>query len=247
MWTPEILIPVIATFILAGMVKGVVGLGLPTVALALLTASVGFREALVLMLAPSLITNIWQAFAGPSFGLIFRRFWPMLAAGAAGVWISSFMLTLVDPSVLSAMLGLVLCFYAAIVLIAPQPPTPGRHENWMAPLAGGMSGALAGMTGTFVVPSVIYLQALRLDRNVLIQAMGLWFTTATLMLGLSLNNHGLLPPTLGALSAVAVVPALAGMWLGQKIRTRLSEKLFRQVFLYALFLLGLYIVAKSLF
>ena len=246
MWTPEILVPVIATFILAGMVKGVVGLGLPTVALALLTALIGFREALVLMLAPSLITNIWQAFAGPSFGMVIKRFWPMLAAGAAGVWLSSFMLTLVDPSILSAMLGLVLCLYAAIVLIAPQPPAPGSHEAWLAPLAGGTSGALAGMTGTFVVPSVIYLQALRLDRDVLIQTMGLWFTTATLMLGVSLGNHGLLPPALGALSAVAVAPALAGMWLGQKIRSRLSEKRFRQVFLYALFVLGLYIVAKSL-
>lgn len=247
MWTPEILIPVIATFILAGMVKGVVGLGLPTVALALLTATIGFREALVLMLAPSLITNIWQMLDGPFLSLIVKRFWPLIGAGAVGVWVSSIMLTIVSPSVLAAMVGGMLCIYATFVLIAPQPSMPGRHERWMGPLTGGISGALGGITGILVIPAVIYLQALRLDRDVLIQTLGLWFTSATLVLGFSLGNHGLLPPTLGALSAVAVVPALAGMWLGQKIRSRLSEQRFRQVFLYTLFALGLYIIVKSLF
>ncbi len=245
MWSPEILAAVIGTFVLAGTVKGVVGLGMPTVALALLTALVGFHEALVLMLAPAFVGNIWQSLSGPYFLVVVRRFWPMIAAGAVCIWITSVMLTLADPRLLSAALGVILCVYATILLFAPQPPVPGRHERWLTPLVGGASGAIAGLTGTFMVPSAIYFQALQLERDLLIQALGVWLISATVMLGWSLERHDLLPPSLALLSAVAVVPALAGMWFGQQIRSRLSESAFRKIFLYALLALGLYIVARS--
>ena len=67
MWTFEVVAIVCATFLFAGWVKGVVGLGLPTIALALLAATVGLKEAIALMLIPSMVTNLWQGLAGGAF------------------------------------------------------------------------------------------------------------------------------------------------------------------------------------
>jgi uncharacterized membrane protein YfcA len=102
------------------------------------------------------------------------------------------------------------------------------------------------MTGSFVVPGVPYLQAIGLPRDMLIQAMGMLFVLSTAALGLALAGRGLLSAELGLQSMAAIPPALVGMALGRWLRVRLPEARFRKVFFVALLLLGLYIVARSL-
>jgi uncharacterized membrane protein YfcA len=63
------------TFLLAGIIKGAVGLGFSTVSLAVLTATMGFQPAMALQLAPSFVTHVWQAVAGSHAGLIPTRLW----------------------------------------------------------------------------------------------------------------------------------------------------------------------------
>ena len=86
MWSPDTLVLIGITFVIAGLVKGVVGIGLPTVSLALLTAILGLRDAMALMILPSIATNIWQALAGPALGETIRRFWPMAVASIGGIF-----------------------------------------------------------------------------------------------------------------------------------------------------------------
>ena len=114
-------------------------------------------------------------------------------------------------------------------------------------MIGGINGILTGMTGSFVVPGVLYLQALALPRETLIQAMGILFTVSTVALALSLSGQRLLSMELGAVSTGAIIPALIGMVLGKKVRQRLSETTFRKVFFISMLLLGGYIVLQSLF
>lgn len=101
------------------------------------------------------------------------------------------------------------------------------------------------MTGSFVVPGVLYLQALGLTRDGFIQAMGVLFTTSTIALAFGLHHRGLLAGELAILSAGAVGPALVGMVTGQMIRQRLSEEMFRRIFFAALLVLGIYIVVRA--
>ncbi len=102
------------------------------------------------------------------------------------------------------------------------------------------------MTGSFVVPGVLYLQALGLPRDMLVQAMGILFTVSTAALALALGGHGLLSTELGLVSGAAVLPAVLGMALGQRLRLRLPERRFRQVFFVALLALGAWIAVRSL-
>lgn len=245
MWSYDTLALVGLTFLLAGLVKGVIGLGVPTVSLALLAATLGLQPAMALLLFPAFVTNLWQGLVGGHLRPLLRRLWTLLLAVCLATWLGVWLLSALEASLLSALLGALLCLYAALSLVRPQVRQPGRHETWLSPLVGGVNGLLTGMTGSFVVPGVLYLQALGLARDALIQAMGLLFTVSTLALGLSLGDRQLLSSDLALLSAAAVAPALLGMLLGQRVRQRLSETVFRKVFFAALLLLGAYIVVRA--
>lgn len=241
-----ILALVAATFLLAGGVKGVIGLGLPTVSLALLTATVGLQPAMALLLVPSFVTNLWQAVVGGNFMTILKRSWVFLLTATVTVWVGGLVLVAVDVSWLSALLGLLLVVYSALSLTRPSVSLPKSWESWAGPLTGTINGVLTGMTGSFVVPGVLYLQAIGLPRDQLIQAMGMLFTVSTVALAVSLGGRNLLSAELGTISIVSVVPAIIGMVLGQKLRQRLSEDKFRKIFFTSILILGLYIIARSL-
>lgn len=243
---PLTLLAVAATFLLAGTVKGVIGLGLPTVSLAILTVAFGLQPAMALLLVPSLITNAWQAAAGGHAKVIGARIWPFLLAAAATVWIGAGILVRADVRLLAALLGALLFAYAAFGLYGLALRMPRRWEGWAGAVLGAINGVLTGMTGSFVVPGVLYLQALQLPKDLLVQAMGMLFTVSTLALALALADHRLLGSESLTASSIAVVPALLGVALGRRVRRSLSEARFRQVFFVALLLLGAYIVARSL-
>ena len=243
---PVVIATIALTFLLAGSVKGVVGLGLPTVSLALLTATIGLQPAMALLLVPSFVTNAWQAAVGGHGRAILLRIWPFLLTATAMIWVGAQALTRVDVSILSALLGVLLMTYAVLGLGRPQIAIPRAWEIWAGPVTGAVNGVLTGLTGSFVVPGVPYLQAIGLPRDLLVQAMGMLFTASTLGLALALGGQQLLTTELGLLSAAAVAPALLGMALGQLLRRRIPEASFRRCLLVALLALGGYIFATSL-
>jgi uncharacterized membrane protein YfcA len=245
MFDAPTILAVAGTFLIAGAVKGVIGLGLPTVSLALLTVALDLPHAMALLLVPSFVTNLWQAAVGGNGRAILRRLWPFLLMATATVWLGATALTRVDLSLLSKLLGVVLIVYAAVNLIGLRFTITTRQEVWVGPLVGSLNGVLTGMTGSFVVPGVLFLQAIGLSRDRLIQAMGMLFTASTLALAVALQGNDLLTIGLGSLSAVALLPAIIGMLVGQRIRQELSEQLFRRVFFVSLLMLGGYIVASN--
>lgn len=229
---------VLLTFLLAGTVKGVTGMGLPTVVMALLGALISPLAAAGLLILPSIVTNLWQIAAGPALGPLLRRLWPMLLALCLGTLPGAALLAGGETGVSTTALGLALVLYAGYTLLARQLAVPPRREALLSPLVGLLTGGVTGATGVFVIPSVPYLQALGLPRDALVQALGLSFTTSTLALAAALGAHGALGAGVLGLSLLAILPALAGMWLGQRLRQRISPALFRRVFLASLLLLG---------
>lgn len=238
-----VVILIAVTFLLAGLVKGVIGLGLPTVSLALLTATLGLPQAMALLLVPSFATNLWQAASGGNGLAIIRRHWPFFAMATMTVWIGALALTRLEASLLSGLLGLLLILYSVVNLAGMRMTIPASQQVWLGSAFGAANGVLTGMTGSFVVPGVMYLQAIGLSRDVLVQAMGILFTLSTLALAVALGGNGLLDAELGLLSAAALLPAIGGMVIGQAARGRLSETMFRRVLFLALLAMGLHLAA----
>lgn len=237
---------VAAVFVLAGMVKGVIGLGLPTLSMALLALWMPPAAAAALLIAPSLATNLWQLRPWASLGGVARRLGGMQLGIVAGTLLGAWRLGAPAGSGATVALGVALAAYAAWGFLARPLHVAAGHERWLGPAAGALTGAVTAVTGVFVLPAVVYLQALSLSRDELVQAMGLSFTTSTLALGFALaGQHGYSTPLVGA-SLAMLVPALAGMAFGQWLRPRLPVPVFRRCFFGGLALLGIYMVAREL-
>lgn len=232
------------TFLAAGLVKGITGMGLPTVAMGLLGTVMSPAAAAALLIIPSFITNVWQLFAGPSIGRLLRRLWPMMLCIIVGTLGGASLLVAVNPVWSGFGLGSALIVYAAYALLAPKLTVPVKAETWLSPLVGLITGLVAGATGVFVMPAVPYLGSLDMDKEELVQALGLSFTVSTVALALGLIFHDAFEVSQVGISTLAVLPALIGMWLGQRIRLRISPARFRQGFLIFLVLLGLELVSR---
>jgi uncharacterized membrane protein YfcA len=234
------------TFLLAGMVKGIIGVGLPTVAMGLLGLVMPPVEAAALLVVPSLVTNIWQLVAGPSFVALLRRFATLMAGVCVGTAAGIGFLTGGQATFATVALGAVLAAYGAIGLIAARLTVSPRSERWLSPLIGLITGFLSGATGVFVMPAVPYFNSLGLEKEELIQALGLSFTVSTVALALGLMASGQFQASVAGNSVLALLPVLGGMFLGQGVRNRLQPEAFRRWFFVGLLILGTYMVVRAL-
>jgi hypothetical protein len=235
-----------AVFFLAGFVKGVIGLGLPTIAMGLLAIVMPPVEAAGLLILPSLLTNAWQMIAGPSLRPLVRRLWPTMLAVCLGTWAGLGLMTGVGARYGTALLGGALAIYALMGLFSVRFTLVRERERILGPATGVITGAITAATGVFVIPAVPYLQAIGLEREELVQALGLSFTVSTLALSVNLAAAGGFDVTMATPSLVALVLAGAGMWIGQIARLRLSARLFRPCFFIGLLLVGVHLVGRSL-
>lgn len=245
MTDPTMLASICLIFLFAGLVKGVVGFGLPTLSLALLAIVIGLKPAMTLILLPSLVTNVWQATSGGHFRYVAKRTWLFLGAAAFTVWFGSVALTRLPEGAADLLLGCLLIAYVLPGLAGWVLSVPARHERGVGLLAGLINGVLTGLTGSFTVPGVLYLQSIGLMRDQLVQAMGLLFLVSTMALAISLSGNGMLAGEFAGLSAIMTGPALVGAWIGQCIRKQLSEPAFRKFVLIALTVIGGYLIAMG--
>jgi len=237
---------VAGAFVLGGLVKGVIGLGLPTVSIGIMGLVLPPVEAAAILIVPSLATNIWQALVGANFFALMRRLGPMLIGICAGS-IGSALIGIRPDAAATAGLGAAIFLYSLIGLSPLKLHVPPRAEWWAGPLAGLGTGIITAATGVFVLPSGPYVQALGLARDDLVQGLGLCFTVSTIALAAALAIMGAMPANLTGISAVAVVPAVAGMLLGQVVRHRVRPAAFRIWFFVGLMLLGAHLMLRSVF
>ena len=237
---------IFSAILLAGLLKGIIGVGFQTVGIAFLTVITNLPNAISLLLIPSLVTNLWQAGAGGKLFTILIRLWPLIITACMMVWFGSIALTSVSLSYLSALLGVLLIIYSTFSLFGLRFEVKTKNEWWLAPFIGLINGLLTGMTGIFVVPCVFYFQAIGFRKDTLIQSMGVLFTALTLMLIVSLKTKNILTLELSGWSAFAIFPAIIGVFVGQLIRKRISEEVFKKIFFLCLILLGSFITFNAL-
>ncbi|RYY97605.1 MAG: sulfite exporter TauE/SafE family protein [Comamonadaceae bacterium] len=232
-----------AIFFGAGLVKGVLGMGLPTFAMGLLGLFMPVAQAASLLVLPSFATNVWQAVAGADLRGLAQRLRGLLVGVAIGVAAAAALPWHAD-ALGQRLLGGCLLAYGAAGLAGWRPHPPAAHrQGAIGLLVGIATGLLTGLTGVFVLPAVPYLQSLGLHRDALAQALGLSFTVSTVALAVMLALRGDLGTAATLQSALALLPALGGMAMGW-LRSRMSEALFRRCFFVGLAALGGWLLAR---
>jgi len=233
-------------FIVAGIAKGAIGMGLPPIALAVMSFAVPLEDALALMVVPSMATNVWQAIYGRDFLKLLRRFWTMaLASMASLIFVAAAFGQLGSPMAM-AWVGVILVLYSTLALTAWRPAVSRTTERWANPLVGLASGAVAGVTGVAAVPFLPYMQSLDIDRHDLVQALGIMFLFIIGALTVALVAQGAFDSTNLVGAILAIVPTFMGVWIGQKARNAVSPETFRRIFLFGMFIVGLHMAYRLL-
>jgi uncharacterized membrane protein YfcA len=236
-----------AAFLLAGFIKGVLGLGLPTVAMGLLAVTMQPAHALAIVIVPAVVTNIWQTFVGPYLLDIIRRLWPLMVGTVIGIRLNAAVLTGPYASYGTVVLGVLLVIYAIIGLSKFSFSVARSDEKWIGGIVGLITGLVSAATGVQVIPSMPYLQAIGMEKDELVQALGVFFTVATLALAFNLTSAGLLTAATALPGAVAMAASFAGMFIGQAVRSRMQPEMFRRWFLIAMIFLGLYLAGSAVY
>lgn len=230
------------TFVLAGFVKGIIGQGLPTVAVGLLSLIMSPGEAAALIVIPALLTNIWQAWFGPSLLPLIRRLWPTLLASFVGTFVATELgLGLLTPeaaTVARKVLGVALILYGILGVSRVRLLVPPRAEPWLGPMFGAANGAVSAATGVFMFPVIPYIQALGMERDDLVQAQGISFTVSSFAVMFVVIGNGTLNPANAAASFIAMAITFVGMFAGQYLRQFIHPDVFRYLFFVGMLLLG---------
>jgi uncharacterized protein len=241
----SVVLPIAAILLLAGFVKGVIGFGLPSIGMGLLSLLMPPVQAAALLILPNILTNIWQAFAGLPLRSLLPRLAPLLAGTLIGIAGTEWLTGGRELRLAVRLLGLTLALYGVLGLFSIRF---GLAENRRGPvgwLAGLATGAMTALTGVYIIPSGPYLQAIGLEKDELVQSLGLAFLVASTGLGVALWTRGAVAPSVAGASALAFLPALAAMLIGQSLRGRIPDRTFRRVFFLGMVILGLWLAIKG--
>jgi len=233
--------------LVGGTIKGTFGVGLPIGAMGLMTISIDPHLALGLMAFPLLVTNLLQAVRAGRVVETIKEYWPIALTLCLALLISTQLVRDMDTQALFLVLGLVSVAFAVTSLIRPPPPIPEKWKVWLGPVTGLFAGMIGGLTTVWGPPIVMYFLATGMQKDDFIRAAGvIWFIgTLPLMAGFIAN--GLVNTTTAPISLLMVPTAVAGFWLGEKIRARIDPARFRKALLWFFLLVGLNLLRRALF
>lgn len=241
----SLLILAVVGLALAGVVKGTVGVGFPVVAMSILTLFIDPKAAIGLVAIPVLATNAWQAFQARNYAAICIRFWPVILTLILGTWAGALAVAEVDTNSLLAVIGIVAVMFSIISVLHPNLHISAKHEKWAGPMTGMGAGVMGGLTTVHGPPIMMYLVALGLKKDEFVGTIGfIWFCGSIPMV-LSYAYKGVLGPSEAIWSAIALAPVFLGLLLGEKIRGLIDQKLFKNVLIGLLFLLGMNLLRRA--
>ncbi len=235
----------LAVLLAAGLVKGLIGIGLPLITVPALSLFVSVPQAIAIMSLPILVTNGYQALGSGELPAVGRRFWPLLAALLIGVALGANLLVRLDARALYTVLGAAVIVFGAVNLANPRFTLGRAQERWVSPPVGFGAGLLGGLSNFFGPPIILYFVALRLPRETFVAAVGLAFFLGALPLYGLLIGFGVYGRAEALASAAALLPVLAGMRLGERLRRRVPQEAFRRLVIALLIVIGLNLLRRA--
>ena len=232
-------------FFLGGLVKGTIGVGLPTVTLTLLSFFFDIKDSISFILIPVILTNLVQMLDGKELKSIFQQTKFFLVTSVVFVIPGFLVLRAINSNTILLILASLLVLNSCLVLFN-KIITIKRHTSFQTQFwIGALTGITTGVTSIYTMPFIFLIQSLKFNKDKLIQLMGLSFflyslTQFTLFYSFSMINEKVL-----LFSSVACVPIIFGVISGKYLRKVLSEKAFRLLFNYMLLISGIVIIIKS--
>lgn len=243
---PEILALLASFVFLGGVVKGTLGIGLPLVAVPLMAIFLPVPQAIALMAVPLIASNVYQVAQGAPLFPLLARFWTLFVAIALGGFLGVQWLTTVNADALNIVLGAAVILVAGTYLVDLAVRIPARFERPAGGVLGFGAGVLGGVSSFIGPPLVIYLVAIDLKKEEFITTVAAGFVAGMIPLQGTLLASGYLNGYGALLSVGAMGPVLAGMHLGRALRDRIPQRLFRNVILAVLLVIGANLIRRGM-
>ena len=210
-------------------VKGVAGIGLPLVAVPLLTVLVNLKTAVTMTTVPIIGSNFVQSIQGGLFLHLVKRFWTLLVPLFVAIIVSTRLLVVLPERVLDLIIGVAIISIPLVLHFSPHIRVTRAHERWANPLIGIGSGLLGGISTFYGPPIMLYVFGMRMPKDEFIPTISLMYTVAGvgMLFGIYANRVATLPEI--GVAFLMLIPTAIGMWIGRLVRVQLSERRFQQL------------------
>ncbi|WP_300037356.1 sulfite exporter TauE/SafE family protein [uncultured Roseobacter sp.] len=235
-----------AAFLMAGWIKGIAGIGLPTAAIAFMTLFTDPRTAIALVMFPMIGSNAWQLWRGGEILRTAQRYWLFSAVLFSGVLATAWLTQDAGDRFLLAALGIVILIFVGVSWRNMVPPLPDRYDRAAQFVFGIFSGVIGGMTAAWGPPMAMYLATRQVDKDEFIRATGFMIFVGSLPLCYAYAQLGFLTGPLSGVSIAMLVPAIAGFSLGEILRRRLTGQGFRNAILIMFVFFGLNLLRRAI-
>lgn len=236
---------ILAIFLIAGVVKGFLGIGLPAAAMAFLTLFIPPTEAIPLLWLSILATNSLQFAHAPDKRSLVHEYWPFALAIVVFIFVTSMFIADYPTALLTVAIGVAMVVFSLNLLLGVKLNI-GAGRAWQVGF-GALSGALGGISSIWSPTVAMYLVARDVSKERFIGATGFLFLAGVLPLGAGQIVAGILTFPVLLKSVVALIVVLFGFRVGEVLRSRVSQELFRKAVLIAFLIMGLRLIALGLF
>ena len=236
----------IIIFFVGGLVKGTIGVGLPTVTLTLLSFFFDIKDSISFILIPVILTNLFQMLDGKNLKSIFQQTKFFLFTSVVFVIPGFLILRAIDSKIILIILASLLVLNSSLVLFN-KIITIKKHDSFLAQFwIGALTGITTGVTSIYTMPFIFLIQSLKFSKEKLIQLMGLSFFLYSLSQFALFYSFSMINEKVLLFSSMACLPILLGVIAGKYLRKILSEQIFKKLFNYMLLISGLTIIIKSI-
>lgn len=242
-----ILIQVVLIFLAGGMVKGLIGVGLPTVTLTLLSFVFDIKDSISIILIPIILTNLYQMFDGNYLKEIIGEVKFFLIGSFLFIFPGFYFLTILKSDTILAILALLLIINSFMSLMKYEIKLKNYKSKAIQLGIGSLTGITTGVTSIYTMPFIFLIQSLNYSKNKVIQLMGLSFFIFACMQLILFSSHGMLDFDKLSISLLACLPILAGVYFGTALRKKISETLFKTLFNIMLVVMGSLLILKIIF
>ena len=227
-----------AAFLVAGGIKGVIGVGTPLVVVPVGALLLPPTIVLSFLIVPIIAANAYQYFSSDLRKDSIRRFWPAATAQLIATTITTQFLIRIDPDNLKLMLGVAISFFALLQVIRVNVDIAPRHERFLQVGTGAMAGGIGGVTGFQGPLLMVMLFTLKIEKDMFVTAMAMFFLVSYLPMFATLSAASILGWQELVISLAATVPLVLGIKFGERFRKRVSQELFRKLIAAMLVIIG---------
>ena len=221
---------ILFTYFLGGITQGILGVGLITVVISLLSFVIDVKETIALVIIPTIITSFFQMINGNNLKDIIKDTRYFLVFSTLIIVPGVFLLKVLESDLILIFIAILLFMNSSLSLSNRVVAIPNHQNSIIQLLVGSLNGFIIGLTSIYTMPFVFLLQSLKYNKEKTVQFMGLAFLLYSCMQFLSLSYSKLISINTIIPSLIVTLPVIIGFLLGKKIRSFISEKLFKKLF-----------------